>query len=136
MENEFKKYEFEWAGRKLIVEVGEFAKQANGACMITYGESSVLSCVLPSAAFGRFLPLCRHPFRAEQPAGALRGREQIRGGDPHRGPGRDDEVLHRAVLRGDWRGGRSAAHRNNRLWVFDVSCVLVKWEPIANIVII
>ena len=45
MENEFKKYEYEWAGRKLIVEVGEYAKQANGACMITYGESSVLSCV-------------------------------------------------------------------------------------------
>lgn len=44
-EKEFKKYEFSWAGRPLIVEVGEYAKQANGACMITYGQSSVLSCV-------------------------------------------------------------------------------------------
>ena len=45
MENNFKKYEFELAGRPFIVESGEYAKQANGACMITYGQSSVLSCV-------------------------------------------------------------------------------------------
>lgn len=44
-ENEFKKYTFDWAGRPLVVEVGEYAKQANGACMITYGQNSVLSCV-------------------------------------------------------------------------------------------
>ena len=44
-ENNFKKYSFEWAGRPLVIEVGEYAKQANGACMITYGQSSVLSCV-------------------------------------------------------------------------------------------
>lgn len=43
--SEFKKYTYEWAGRPLIVEVGEYAKQANGACMITYGQSAVLSCV-------------------------------------------------------------------------------------------
>ena len=44
-QNEFKKYTYEWAGRPLVIEVGEYAKQANGACMITYGQSSVLSCV-------------------------------------------------------------------------------------------
>ena len=44
-ENNFKKYTYEWAGRPLVIEVGEYAKQANGACMITYGESAVLSCV-------------------------------------------------------------------------------------------
>ena len=44
-ENNFKKYTYEWAGRPLVIEIGEYAKQANGACMITYGESSVLSCV-------------------------------------------------------------------------------------------
>ncbi len=31
------------AGRPLSVEVGELAKQANGACMIRYGDTSVLS---------------------------------------------------------------------------------------------
>lgn len=44
-ENQFHKFTYEWAGRPLVIEVGEYAKQANGACMITYGESSVLSCV-------------------------------------------------------------------------------------------
>ena len=44
-ENNFKKFTYEWAGRPLVIEIGEYAKQANGACMITYGESSVLSCV-------------------------------------------------------------------------------------------
>lgn len=33
----------EWAGRTLTVEIGKFAKQANGAAMIRYGDTSVLS---------------------------------------------------------------------------------------------
>ena len=45
MNENFKKYTYEWAGRPLVIEVGEFAKQANGAAMITYGENAVLSCV-------------------------------------------------------------------------------------------
>lgn len=36
------------AGRTFTVEVGELAKQANGACMIHYGDSSVLSTVTAS----------------------------------------------------------------------------------------
>lgn len=36
--SEVKRFEYTWAGRPLIVEIGEVAKQANGACMVTYGE--------------------------------------------------------------------------------------------------
>ncbi len=36
------KKEIEFGGRKLSVEVGKFAKQANGAVMVTYGETMVL----------------------------------------------------------------------------------------------
>ncbi|MEQ6375374.1 polyribonucleotide nucleotidyltransferase [Bacillaceae bacterium S4-13-58] len=36
-------FSIEVAGRLLTVEVGELAKQANGACMIRYGDTSVLS---------------------------------------------------------------------------------------------
>ena len=43
--SEVKRFEMEWAGRPLKVEIGEVAKQANGACLVTYGESVVLSCV-------------------------------------------------------------------------------------------
>ena len=43
--SEINKFEYVQGNRKFVVEVGQLAKQANGACMITYGESSVLSCV-------------------------------------------------------------------------------------------
>src|SRR5690625_197792 len=38
----------EIAGNKFSVEVGELAKQANGACMIQYGDTSVLATVTAS----------------------------------------------------------------------------------------
>lgn len=42
MDSEKKTFSLDWAGRKLVVEVGQLAKQANGACLIRYGESAVL----------------------------------------------------------------------------------------------
>src|SRR3954470_16082195 len=41
-------YSIEWAGRKLTVEVGQLAKQANGAALIRYGDSAVLSTAVAS----------------------------------------------------------------------------------------
>ncbi|WP_042223729.1 polyribonucleotide nucleotidyltransferase [Oceanobacillus manasiensis] len=38
----------EIAGQKFTVEIGELAKQANGACMIHYGDTSVLSVATAS----------------------------------------------------------------------------------------
>ena len=40
---EKKVYTYEWAGRPLVIEVGQLAKQANGAALVRYGESAVLS---------------------------------------------------------------------------------------------
>lgn len=40
--SEKKVYTYEWAGRPLQVEVGQLAKQANGAVMVRYGETAVL----------------------------------------------------------------------------------------------
>lgn len=42
MENEKHIFSFEWAGRPLTIEVGQLAKQANGSCLVRYGESAVL----------------------------------------------------------------------------------------------
>lgn len=42
MESEKQTFSFEWAGRPLVVEIGQLAKQANGSCLIRYGESAVL----------------------------------------------------------------------------------------------
>ncbi|MEK4228781.1 polyribonucleotide nucleotidyltransferase [Solibacillus sp. FSL H8-0538] len=41
--NEKKVYSYEWAGRPLTIEVGQLAKQANGAALVRYGETAVLS---------------------------------------------------------------------------------------------
>ena len=38
----FKKYEMDLAGRTLRVDVGRVAKQANGAVLMHYGETTVL----------------------------------------------------------------------------------------------
>ena len=44
--SEVKRFEYNWAGRPLVIEIGEVAKQANGACLVQYGESTVLSAVV------------------------------------------------------------------------------------------
>lgn len=41
-------YSIDWAGRNLTVEVGQLAKQANGAVMVRYGETAVLSTATAS----------------------------------------------------------------------------------------
>ncbi len=43
MNEEKQTFSMEWAGRTLTVEIGKYAKQANGAAMIRYGDTSVLS---------------------------------------------------------------------------------------------
>lgn len=45
---EKKVFEFDFRGRKLIVEHGEMAKQANGAVLVRYGDTVVLSTAVVS----------------------------------------------------------------------------------------
>lgn len=45
---EHKKFTMDWAGRELTVETGQLAKQANGAVLIRYGETTVLSTATAS----------------------------------------------------------------------------------------
>ena len=44
MFNKHKK-EITWGGRPLIIETGQIARQAGGAVMVTYGETSVFTAV-------------------------------------------------------------------------------------------
>jgi polyribonucleotide nucleotidyltransferase len=52
-------FETVWAGRKLVVEVGEVAKQANGAVVVRYGDTTVLTAAVMSKKMstGDFFPL-------------------------------------------------------------------------------
>ena len=38
--------ELDWAGRKLVLETGKIARQADGAVMATYGGTTVLAAVV------------------------------------------------------------------------------------------
>ena len=40
------KVEIEWGGRKLVLETGKIARQADGAVVATYGETTVLATVV------------------------------------------------------------------------------------------
>lgn len=48
MENGKHVFSMDWAGRPLTVEIGELAKQTNGACLVRYGDSAVLCTVTAS----------------------------------------------------------------------------------------
>jgi polyribonucleotide nucleotidyltransferase len=42
--------ELDWAGRKLVLETGKIARQADGAVLATYGETTVLATVVSAKA--------------------------------------------------------------------------------------
>lgn len=48
MGQEKKIFSIDWAGRNLSVEIGQLAKQANGAVLIRYGDTAVLSTATAS----------------------------------------------------------------------------------------
>ena len=43
---EIHREELDWAGRKLVLETGKIARQADGAVLATYGETTVLATVV------------------------------------------------------------------------------------------
>ncbi len=42
--------ELDWGGRPLVLETGKMARQADGAVLATYGESTVLATVVLAVA--------------------------------------------------------------------------------------
>jgi polyribonucleotide nucleotidyltransferase len=48
MEQTKHEYSMNWAGRTLTVEIGQLTKQANGAVMVRYGDTAVLSTATAS----------------------------------------------------------------------------------------
>ncbi len=68
-------FELDWAGRKLTVETGKLAKQANGAVTVRYGDTTVLATVVLSG-YGRgmdFFPLMVEYEEKLYAAGKIKG---------------------------------------------------------------
>ena len=77
--------EIEWAGRKLTLETGRIARQADGAVLATYGETAVLATVVseraPKPGFD-FFPLTVHYQEKAFAAGKIPGGYFKREGRP------------------------------------------------------
>jgi polyribonucleotide nucleotidyltransferase len=77
--------EIDWAGRKLVLETGKVARQADGAVFATYGESTVLATVVsakePKAGID-FLPLTCNYQEKTYAAGRIPGGYFKREGRP------------------------------------------------------
>ncbi|MGY9015361.1 MAG: polyribonucleotide nucleotidyltransferase, partial [Rhodospirillales bacterium] len=78
IQNMFKEFrkEIEWGGRKLVLESGKIARQADGAVMATYGETKVL-CTVVAEKTQRpgidFFPLAVHYGEKAYAAGKIPG---------------------------------------------------------------
>jgi len=75
MFKEFRK-EIDWGGRKLVLETGKIARQADGAVMVTYGESKVLCTAVAEKAVKPgldFFPLTVHYQEKTFAAGKIPG---------------------------------------------------------------
>ncbi len=79
------KKSIEWGGRTLTLETGRIARQADGAVLVTYGETSVLAAVTaakePNPAFD-FFPLTVHYQERYYAAGRVPGGYFKREGRP------------------------------------------------------
>src|SRR5215469_262072 len=77
--------ELDWGGRKLVLETGKIARQADGAVVASYGESRVLATVVaakePKAGID-FLPLTCNYFEKGYAAGRIPGGYFKREGRP------------------------------------------------------
>lgn len=87
-----KKYELEWGGKKLSVELGKLAHQANGSAIVRYGDTVVLATVCMNSEPREgvdFLPLSVDIEERMYAAGKIKSsRFMKREGRPH-----DDAVI-------------------------------------------
>jgi polyribonucleotide nucleotidyltransferase len=77
--------ELDWGGRKLTLETGKIARQADGAVVATYGESKVLAAVVAAKEAKEgvdFLPLTVHYQEKFYAAGRIPGGYFKREGRP------------------------------------------------------
>jgi polyribonucleotide nucleotidyltransferase len=82
---EIHREELDWAGRKLVLETGKIARQADGAVVATYGETTVLATVVSAKSAkpgGDFFPLTVNYQEKAFAAGRIPGGYLKREGRP------------------------------------------------------
>ena len=77
--------ELDWGGRPLVLETGRLARQADGAALVRYGETSVLATVVmarEASSGADFFPLTVHYMEKAYAAGKIPGGYFKREGRP------------------------------------------------------
>lgn len=84
MTHEKKVFRRQWNGQNLQVEVGQLAQQADGAVLVRYGETAVLSAVVhkPASGYQDFFPLTINYDEKMFAAGKIPGGFNKREGKP------------------------------------------------------
>src|SRR3546814_6007604 len=96
------KQEIEWGGRKLTLETGRFARQADGAVLATYGDTVVLCTAVGEAAprpGADFFPLTVNYQEKTFAAGKIPGGFFKREGRPSE----KETMVPRLIDRPDWK---------------------------------
>ncbi|MDP2681448.1 MAG: polyribonucleotide nucleotidyltransferase [Deltaproteobacteria bacterium] len=71
-----KRYEIDFGGRPVSIEIGKMAKQANGSALVRYGDTAVIvtACAAKEASKGKdFLPLTVNYMEMRYAAGSIPG---------------------------------------------------------------
>ncbi len=107
---ETKTYTVDFAGKKLFVELGRFAQQANGSCRIQYGETTILvtATMSPHAKDTDFFPLKVDYEERYYAAGKIKGSKWIK----REGKPSDEAVLTRRLIDRPLRPRFNQAIRN------------------------
>src|SRR3974390_2933817 len=94
------KEEILWAGRKLVLETGRIARQADGAVLASYGETTVLATVVSLKTVkpgADFFPLTVNYQEKAFAAGRIPGGYFKRGGRPSERQTLVSRLIHRPV---------------------------------------
>ena len=109
-----KKYEIGFAGKPLVVKVGELAQQANGSVLVQYGDTTILAtAVLGNVTPRDYFPLSVDYEEKYYAAGKIKGSKWIK----REGRPSDDAILSGRVI------DRSIRPRFNQSIRNEVQCV-------------
>ena len=90
-----KKYEIDFAGKPLVVKVGELAQQANGSVLVQYGDTTILAtAVLGNVTPRDYFPLSVDYEEKYYAAGKIKGSKWIK----REGRPSDDAILSGRVI--------------------------------------
>ena len=122
--SEKKVYSYEWGGRQLQVEIGQLAKQANGAVLVRYGDTVVLTAAVGTkqAKDTDFFPLTVNYEEKMYAAGKIPGGFIKREGRPSEHATLTARLIDRPIRPMFAEGFRNEVQITNTVMSVDPNC--------------